>query len=476
MGHFIKPPRRAGTAHALAGDRSLLRGLVGCWPFWDGSGYHPADISGNGYHLGEKGAGVSLGWAATPHGIASDCTGVNGVSSWYRTGVSRTPIPLTLFSVFRQDNAQSSILFSHDAAGNDGLRLHISAGGNMQFVLGGVAAYTYSGLTVNLDELYGMILTVDANNGTAAIYLYNYSTGDYQTESKSIGTLSGTPTQIQIGGLTWHAANVMAGQIGFTAWWDHVKTEAEAARIFMDPYALITPTRRRGVPSGASTVAATWAEGAAAGDTFTTVATLLATLAEGASAGDADTNIATLLDSLIDGAVAGDTQAVTAVLLAAMAEGASAGESWAITMTTALAMSDGSVAGDTFAGTVLAGIVTASIAEGSKASDLFGNALTALAGLSEGASAGDTMSLIATLGAVISEGGSAGDTMTAIGTYGAGLAEGAQAGDAWTGTVPGNIVVAHHGVRYPVTYRPAHEVAYRPVHATVTYRPLAEAA
>ena len=175
-----------------------------------------------------------------------------------------------------------------------------------------------------------------------------------------------------------------------------------------------------------SEVAASWSEGAKAGDTFSAVKTVPGAITEGAKAGDTQDESAILLASISEGAKAGDTESVSAVLTASLSEGAKAGDPATVTGALIASVTEGAKAGDTQAASAQ---LFASVADGAKAGDSLTAGIMFPVSISEGAKAGDSLGVTSVYVGIFTEGAKAGDACSNTAALVVAWTEGAQAGD-----------------------------------------------
>ena len=88
------------------------------------------------------------------------------------------------------------------ASSNDGWRI-VSTNTSLQLVLGGVAAYSFSGPTLTYDEWQFVAIAVSGSTATGFV--------NFDSASTSIGSLVGTPTRYQVG------ATKAGGNVGTTS-------------------------------------------------------------------------------------------------------------------------------------------------------------------------------------------------------------------------------------------------------------------
>jgi hypothetical protein len=181
---------------------ALKQGLVGYWTF-DGShivGTRAYDASGN------NNQGTLTNGPKRAIGKLGQALEFDGVDDYVvDTSVSQISLPVTITSWFYLKSTITTggrIILAHSTTANNGFSLALVTSGGLlypDFTFGGVADYTCTNLSaINPNQWYFVAATATGNSGTATCYLGEVS-GSFTSETKSIGTMSGTPDRISIG-------------------------------------------------------------------------------------------------------------------------------------------------------------------------------------------------------------------------------------------------------------------------------------
>lgn len=138
--------------------------------------------------------------------------------------VPSLPLPITITGwIYPQ--ATAGAIITHDSNTDNGWRLVIS-GSNLAFELGGVATYAFTTLTYTLNDWNFISLTADQSLGTATLRI------GANSETKAIGSMSGSPNLFTLGGLIWNPFNQYDGYIDDLRVYNRVLADSEIDQIY----------------------------------------------------------------------------------------------------------------------------------------------------------------------------------------------------------------------------------------------------
>jgi hypothetical protein len=123
-------------------------------------------------------------------------------SNYALATVASIPRPYTVLMRLKVTAfGDGQVLFSHDTNANNGVRFGRTSGtGVMNIIFGGVAVYNFV-TTMALGVWTTIAITVPVNSGTSQLYL---TTGQSITsDTVAVGSMSGTPSQVTLGGISW---------------------------------------------------------------------------------------------------------------------------------------------------------------------------------------------------------------------------------------------------------------------------------
>jgi len=130
------------------------------------------------------------------------------------------PFPVTLAVwVCPHDLTLARNFFWHRDGSNTGYRIGNTGAGVLHFTIGGVAAYTFSGLASLVADVWQLwAVSIPGNSTTATGYVYRADTNTLSKGTASIGSMTGTPTYWAVGGgsstlhgMRWSDARVYRG-------------------------------------------------------------------------------------------------------------------------------------------------------------------------------------------------------------------------------------------------------------------------
>lgn len=153
----------------------------------------------------------------------------DGVDDILSGAVAVIPQPFTLYLLCRYNtSASDSIVIAHDAGGNNGWWVDFSSGG-IRLTFGGVGSYDIvSADTLTVDTWYRIVFRVSAIQVRCRV-----ETVDHPTVG--VDTVSGTPNQVSLHGLTWigglYSSHAIAAVIAYRV--DHSDEEVSAVMVYL---------------------------------------------------------------------------------------------------------------------------------------------------------------------------------------------------------------------------------------------------
>ena len=209
------------------------KGLLYSFNFAQGGGDKLYDAA-SGLMATMSGFTLSTDWTPTEKGMALS---FNGSSKYVSATLPKAAtFPLSLHVRFKSASSiVTQAVLAMDSLANDGIRLELGSGSQISIVLGGVAAYTFSGLTYNTTAIIDLLVTIDKNSGSAIGYLRSTEDPRTYTDTKAIGNMGGTASSLVIG-QRGDSQTYYTGLVYDVNVWDRVLSGEEASQFFMETY------------------------------------------------------------------------------------------------------------------------------------------------------------------------------------------------------------------------------------------------
>lgn len=175
------------------------------------------------------------------------CLDFDGVTKEVVVSNRVVQFPVTIAAWVRLNATPTTFhdnFYSFDSGSNNGFRLSLDTSRRLSFTLGGVAAYTFTTLTAIVGQWHFVAATVTGSGGTAIGYM------DSNSESTAIGTMIGTPNQVNIGGLSWADDFGLNGQMDSVLAYNRALSASEVLALYDDS--------RQGYPNTLNWIRPTW--------------------------------------------------------------------------------------------------------------------------------------------------------------------------------------------------------------------------
>ena len=225
------PGAQLNLAHPLA------RGLVGCWPFLEGSGDRVYDLSGNG-NVGTKASDVSWTLSEIGHGLQfdSDTEGVNiPFSSSLAFGGND---PITIYQIINGSGAANNdTCFSQ--AGEIMLRCKDDAGLKIEFILNSFT--TNDRLTSVSSWPSGFAHIAGMYDGADMTIWLN---GRLDASITPTGTYGNKTDDFGIGGIIGFPLYGFNASVISTYFYARALTPAEVQQLYISPFAMFDQRRQ----------------------------------------------------------------------------------------------------------------------------------------------------------------------------------------------------------------------------------------
>jgi large repetitive protein len=207
----------------------LARGVVGAWPFHEGSGNTVRDLSGNGYN-GVCTTGV---WASSPVGSALTVAGIDGNTAQIPSfGISTGKVTIAAWVLIASTTGGYYEIFRVESGTSWYLLYNHTSGGTITFSPAN-DNFNVAGISVAIGEWNFIVATFDG----ATVYLYKNAALATSMAGGALATDAG-PAAF---GADPSGGQYLDGKIGGALIYNRALSAAEVAQLYQDPFRLYRP-------------------------------------------------------------------------------------------------------------------------------------------------------------------------------------------------------------------------------------------